>query len=337
MPRLDTFHPFKSVLIRTKVFFRRQKWKETLIFLLFVLLSAGFWYLQSLQEDAELKIVLPVKYRNIPSNMTLAEDNPTSVTFKVKDKGLVLLGYSWLNKFAPIEVNPKGIRDESDGRFTVSGKIIESAMARQLMSSSVLTGIDPQTIEVRYGILQYRDIPVVAEVSIWPEPGFQVSDSVKISPASVRVYASSNIVDSLQVLKTEPAELKKVTETKELTLRLQKIPGVHMDTDEVKVTVPVEEFTEKRLSIPVLCDDLPEKYKLYAFPSSVEVVCNVPLSRFKGLTEADFEIRIPFFEFDANRATGKLSVYLNRQPAWLVRPTLNPDIIEFILEQNAIP
>jgi hypothetical protein len=337
MPRLDDLNRLKSVIAHAKAFFLRPKWKETLIFFVFVLLSSAFWYLQSLQEETEREIVLPVKYKNIPPDIAFAEDRPESVTFRVKDKGLVLLSYSWMNKFAPIEVNLKNLREEDSGEFTVTQKTIESSLARQLMSSSTLVGFEPQTIVVHYGKLQFKDVPVVADVRVSPEPGFQLSDTITVTPAAVRVYASSRILDTLHVLKTHPAELKKITETRELTLRLQNIPGVQTDRDEVKVIVPVEEFTEKRLTIPVRCVDLPPNCTLYTFPATVEVICNIPLSRFRELTESDFEIRIPFRELEAGRTDGKLPVHLHKQPPWLSRPSLNPDVIEFILEQNAAP
>jgi hypothetical protein len=336
MPRLDNSSRLKSAMAQTKVFFRRLKWNGTLVFPVFVLLSATFWYLQSLQEEIEMEIVLPVKYRNQPPGIILADDNPSSVTFRVRDKGLVLLSYSWLNKFAPIEVNLKGLQEEDRGEITVERKIVESSLAKQLISSSILTGFEPQTIVVRYGELQSKELPVVADISVSPEPGFQLSDTITVSPARIRIYAAGSILDSLHVLKTEPAELKKVTETRELSLSLQKIPGIRMEEDRVKVTVHVEEFTEKRLTVPVLCSDLPQNYTLYTFPATIEVICNIPLSRFRELTEADFEIRIPFREFEASRSTGKLSVYLRRQPGWMSRPALNPGIIEFILEKNAV-
>jgi hypothetical protein len=334
MLRLDNHNTVKSVYEHTKVFFRHWQWKETLVFLLFVLLSAGFWYLQSLQEDVEMEITLPVKYKNIPADIILADDNPKSIAVKVKDKGLVLLNYSWLYTFAPLEVNMKGFRENGNQEIVVTPKTIESNISKQLLSSTSILGFEPQSVRVQYAALQKKELPVIADVSVSPEPGFQISDSITVTPAKVCVYASSAILDTLPALKTESAEVKKANHTTEITLQLQKITGVQFDTDEVKVTVPVEEFTEKRLNIPIICEGLPENYILHTFPASVEIVCNIPMSRFKELTESDFEIRIPFQEFEANRIPGKLAVHLKKQPLWDTHPALNPDTIEFILEHT---
>ena len=52
---------FKSVRIEIKAFLRRQQWKEALIFFCFILLAFGFWLLQSLQQEYEIDIRIPVR------------------------------------------------------------------------------------------------------------------------------------------------------------------------------------------------------------------------------------------------------------------------------------
>jgi hypothetical protein len=336
MSRLDSI-PFKSVVYRLKAFFQRQQWKETMIFFFFLLLSASFWYLQSLQEEMELELSLPVKYKNVPAHITLTDNNPQEIVFRLKDKGLIMLSYVWLYKFAPLDVNLKSLREGADGEITVTRKMIESGISKQLTSSTALLGFEPQTIEVHYAELGSRELPVVADVTVLPEPGFQQFGDITVTPGKVLAYASLALLDTLHELRTVPVELKNANRTYELTLHLQSIAGVQTDEHEVRVKIPVEEFTEKRLTIPVLCEGLPEQYTLHTFPPEIEVVCNVPVSRFGELTGNDFEIRIPFREFEAVRTTGQLAVRLSRQPSWLSPPALHPATVEFILEQRATP
>ena len=48
MLRLENIQDsFKSVRVKTKAFFQGDKWKEVLVFLLFVLLALGFWLLSA--------------------------------------------------------------------------------------------------------------------------------------------------------------------------------------------------------------------------------------------------------------------------------------------------
>lgn len=101
----------------------------------------------------------------------------------------------------------------------------------------------------------------------------------------------------------------------------------------ITLTIPVEEFTEKILSVPIMCSDLPPVYELKTFPSSVNVLCNVSTTRFKDLDAFDFEIDIPFNSLKNNK-TGTVKLQLSRQPDWISDPVVSPNTIEFILEQK---
>ena len=100
------------------------------------------------------------------------------------------------------------------------------------------------------------------------------------------------------------------------------------------MTIPVEEFTEKRLTLHIRCDSVPAGYALRMFPNTAEAVCNVPLSHFKELCEDRLDILIPFREFEAHREDGKITLRLTKKPDWLTDYDLNPDAIEFILEEQ---
>ena len=331
MSWLDKQKMFKSIN-KIKVFFSQQQWKETLIFLFFLLLSLGFWLLQQLRQEYEIEVSVPVKYRNIPPEMELTEDYPQEVIAKLRDKGNILINYSWLHSFSPIEINLNDIQKE--GTYLVTRRTIEAIIDKHLISSTLLLSFEPETIAVAYNAIQYKEVPVQADISVSLEPGYQISGTITVNPAKVRIYTNSNTLDFIPSVKTVNTEIKKVNQTQEIKVRLQKIDNVRMDPDEVTVTVPVEEFTEKRISVPIECNDLPDNYIVRSFPSSVEVVCNVPISRFKELEETDFAIQIPFREFEAGRTSGKIMIDLTRQPSWIANPAIVPSAIEFIIEQT---
>ena len=112
MSQLDRINQsFKSARIKINAFLRRQRWKEALIFFSFVLLSFGFWLLQSLQQEYEIEINIPVRYKNIPPDISFTETPPQEVVARVKDKGSVLLNYSFGRSFAPLDANMNRQKD----------------------------------------------------------------------------------------------------------------------------------------------------------------------------------------------------------------------------------
>ena len=325
MPQLDINQSFKSARMKINAFLRRQRWKEALIFFFFVLLSLGFWLLQSLQQEYEIEISIPVRYKNIPPDISFTETPPQEIIAKVKDKGSVLLNYSFGRSFAPIETNMKN-QAEKSGSLSITKKTIQSDIQKQLLATTSLVGFEPQSIEAAYSKRIKKDIPVIFDGTIQTNPGFHVSGNIS-------VYASDIVLDTLNQAKTVFTEIKKGTKTITRTVQLQKISEATYDPTSVTITIPIEEFTEKTLEIPVICTGLPPHYTLRTFPSIAKVTCSVPLSRFKDLSEDAFEIKFSFKDLEQN-VSGTLPIQLTKKPDWVSSATLVPDKIEFILEQN---
>ncbi|MDR0394493.1 MAG: YbbR-like domain-containing protein [Tannerella sp.] len=323
----------KLMLRNIGTFFRSQQWKEILIFLFFLLLSFGFWFLQSLQQDYERKIELPVRYKNIPSEWILSENNPEKIDVLLKDKGMTLMYYSWKVNFLPVEISVSNLSRSAGHTLQVTTRTLETMVSKQLISSTSILSIEPREIHIEYDSLSHRTVPVVANVIIQTKPGFRVSDSIKISHPEIRIYGSVKTLDTLKYVRTKRITVDNVSATRELTVALDLPAGVKTDHESVKLTIPVEEYTEKRLQLPVLCSDIPSGQVLRIFPSTVEVICGIPLSLFKELTVNDLEIRIPFRDFQKYRLTGKMPVKLTGKPSWVASAVVIPDEVEFIIEQ----
>lgn len=333
MSRLETIQgTFKSAKNKTKAFLHRQQWKEALVFSFFVLLAFGFWLLQSLQQEYEIEIEIPVRYKNVPTDIAFTSATPENIVAKVKDKGSVLLNYSFGRAFAPIEVNMKETSGKS-GAITILKKEIENDILKQLIATTSLTEFTPSLLEITYSQRQQKSVPVSFNGTIHTEPGFQISGDIQIQPALAEVYASQELLDTITVVKTVATEIKNGNKTIVRNLQLQKIEGANIAPETVSITIPIEEYTEKTLEIPVQCTDIPAQYTVRIFPQSVKVNCTVPLSRFKELSEDLFAILVPFSELEQS-TEGALPIYLNKKPEWVHTATLMPQKIEFILEQN---
>lgn len=334
MSQLGKSPSFKSETRKIKTFIRRRKWQEVFTFMIFLLLSLGFWYLQTLQDEYEIEIVIPVKYKNIPADKVLTGDNPHEVIARVRDRGTVLINYSWLRTFVPLEIDVKALQKAGGRKSSVTRRMIETSISKQLISSTSLLSFEPSSIQIEYNDLLKKTMPVTLDLRVTLEPGFRISDTITVTPSKVKVYAPRAIQETLLEVKTVALKAENLNKTKEFTVGLQPIEGVRYEPEEVKVNIPVEEYTEKRLTLPIQCDSVPDNYILRMFPSTVEMLFKLPLSRFKEVSEADFEIRIPFHEFEAHREAGELPIRLTKQPARLSNPILNPEKIEFILEQR---
>ncbi|WP_162607947.1 YbbR-like domain-containing protein [Parabacteroides sp. An277] len=324
---------FQSTVTGMKAFLHRQRWKEALIFFCFVLLSFGFWLLQSLQQEYETELSIPLRYENVPANIALAPSVAKQVRIHVKDKGSALLNYTLGQKFRSITLDVQKLRKD-EMRYIVSRSMLQDEISKQLLASTTLTLFEPQALSLPFDEQKSKEVPVVFNGSIETEGGFLVSGDILISPSMVTIYGSASLLDSIQEVRTEFLKIEKGKKTLVKNASLEAIEGVAFHTEGVSVTIPIEEYTEKTLTIPVRFVQVPPQYTIRSFPQEVEVSCNIPVSKFKMLTEELLVIEIPFRQLEEN-VSGSLAIDLSSRPEWLKTYRIDPNKIEFLLEQNA--
>ena len=324
---------FQSTVTGMKAFLHRQRWKEALIFFCFVLLSFGFWLLQSLQQEYETELSIPLRYENVPANIALAPSVAKQVRIHVKDKGSALLNYTLGQKFRSITLDVQKLRKD-EMRYIVSRSMLQDEISKQLLASTTLTLFEPQALSLPFAEQKSKEVPVVFNGSIETEGGFLVSGDILISPSMVTIYGSASLLDSIQEVRTEFLKIERGKKTLVKNASLEAIEGVAFHTEGVSVTIPIEEYTEKTLTIPVRFVQVPPQYTIRSFPQEVEVSCNIPVSKFKMLTEELLVIEIPFRQLEEN-VSGSLAIDLSSRPEWLKTYRIDPNKIEFLLEQNA--
>jgi hypothetical protein len=321
---------FESVHRKIKPFLSRFQWREVLTFLFFLFLSFIFWTLQSMQEEYEIQLGIPVSYKDVPHDRVFLKTPPAEVKVRIRDKGSILLNYTLGQKKAHLTVSVPEIPDPNHN-VLLNGREMEGMILKQLLPTTSLLNFDPQEIEVSLGKLKKKKLPVHFDGEIRPEAGFLLSGDILVSPPEVDVFAGDATLESLTHVSTVYTEIKKGNKHIVRKLKLREIEGVHFEPQTVSVEIPIEEYTEKTLEIPIVCRHTPPGYAIRMFPPVVNLTCNVPLSIFKELSEKDFSIEVTAGNAEEN-VSGMLPVRLTKKPDRIDRVTLSLDSIEFILE-----
>ena len=71
--------------------------KEFLIFLFFLLVSATFWVLTTLNETYEREIAVPLKLVNVPKGVVITSDMNDTLKVTIRDRGYFLFAYKFGN------------------------------------------------------------------------------------------------------------------------------------------------------------------------------------------------------------------------------------------------
>ena len=93
---------YLKTLERIRSFLLSRNSREFLIFLFFVFVSFCFWLLQVLNDDYETEFSIPLRLKNVPSDVVLTSELPDELRIGVKDRGTVLANYMLGQTFIPL-------------------------------------------------------------------------------------------------------------------------------------------------------------------------------------------------------------------------------------------
>ena len=316
----------------TKVFFRSQNWKNLLVFFIFVLLASAFWLLRYYQQKFDADFSIPIHYDNVPSEVVLRDFLPQKMNLKIQDNGTALLNYFFRKDWGAVHIDLKNISLEKNS-YSIGRMDLNDIIQGQLLTTTRLISFYPENILVEYAPVEKKELPVRLNENITLAAGYVLVDSIQIKPSTVWVYGDKQTLDSLQIVRTEPLGKENIDKTLSLFLNLQVPKGTHLSTNSVDLTINIEACTEKSFEVPIVCYGLPENLHVRFFPSSVEIICQVALSKYPQFTAMDLGVGVEYEELIQDKSE-MISLSLRKKPQWLINYRIVPERVEYLIEQK---
>lgn len=319
---------YLKIYRRIRNFLFSENSRKILVFLFFFLISSGFWLLQTLKNNFEAELVIPVKLRNIPNNVIITSEPVSELHIVVKDKGTTLLNYLWGKNFYPININFTDYQDRGN-HVVIHSAEFENRILAQLGASTKLMSVKPD-IEYIYSKGSSKMVPVVFKGIATSGSQYYITDTI-FSPDSVRVFAPDSILLSVKRAYTQSLYLNGITDTVRQRARLVTIKGAKFIPNFVNMTFPVDALTEKTIEVPLVGINFPPNKSLRTFPSKVKVSFQVGLSRFKSIRPDAFIFDISY-ESLLKSGSEKYKLKLKSVPAGISYIRIVPDQVDFLIE-----
>lgn len=319
---------------KARAFFGSQKWKNTLVFFSFVGLASCFWALQSFRQLIEFEVPMAVHYTHIPAGIALLDNPPQKITLHLQDKGIAYFNYLIKQKkSSPLSVTiDLSLLSPNRNSYVIDQTALRNLISAKLSATTQLTLFSPDIIELSYSPLAQKEVPLTIDGTVSPASGY-LFDSIWIEPARVMVYGNKAALDSLHEIRTLPLNYTNIDKNWTASTGMQVPEGINLKTDNVKVNALVEEYTEKTFMLPVVCYNAPANRNIRFFPSMVELVVQVGLSKYAGLSKSEFEIAVNYNDL-SGKNTANCSLTLTHKPAGVASYRINPNVIEFLIEQK---
>ena len=316
---------------KIKDFLLAKKSREFLIFLFFMFVSFSFWLLQVLNDDYETEYTVSLRMKDVPDNVVLTSELPSNMKITLKDRGTVLVNYSWGQGLLPLTLDFTEYSDKGN-QVRIPSMSLAKKISAQLSQSTKLVAIKPDTLEFIYTKGAAKTVPVKLCGTITPERQYYVSDTI-FSPDSVRVYAPKAILDTITAAYTKTIEMDEVSDTVRKRVFIAPVKGARFIPDYSDLTLKVDVYAEKTVEVPVVGVNFPHDKVLRTFPSKAKIVFQIGLSRFMEVDADDFLVVVDYNDLQ-NEGGDKCRLQLKEVPEGVKHVRVNPEEMDYIIEQK---
>jgi hypothetical protein len=125
--------------------------RDVVVFIFFLFLSFGFWYLNSLGKEAEAGIRYPVVYSNLPKEKVITDESSQKLNIFLKGPGYSILKLKFSGNKSPVIIDISKVNyirvpgSKSLNYFIVTSTLTKS-LTVQLRSGCEITSIKPDTL-----------------------------------------------------------------------------------------------------------------------------------------------------------------------------------------------
>lgn len=322
----------RTILRKRKI--RTPYVKDALVFFVFVLIATFFWFLYGFSKSKLVTYAYKIEYKNIPSKYIFSKKVPDSIFVEVEDIGFNHFFYSVSKPPHKVYIDLTGRFSRKETPIDLTNKELRKFVRDYIPVSAKINYLYPKKIKLEYGKLFQKKLPILLAGKVKLYRQYTLRGNVIIKPKEITVYGTRPCLDTMSAVYTEPLYLKNLTTTTFKTLALNLPEGVRVDTKNVDITIPVELFTEKTISIPVIGRNTPKTKTIRTFPAFVNITFFVGLSQYDKVKADAFTAYLDYTKIvKDNTGMQKILVQLNKDVK-ISNLRLTPATVEYIIEER---
>lgn len=306
--------------------------REFLTFFFFLVLSTIFWLMTALNETYEREVSVPAYLVNVPKNVVITSDMEDTVRVTVRDKGFALLAYIYGEGVRPININFQSFVTRQSGYGVVPSQELMKMVNQRFSGASKVVQVKPDRLDFYYNYGQSRQVPVKMAGIVVPGKSFYLART-RFWPETVTVYGSKQTLDSLRYVKTVPINITNFNDTVVKTVALEKIKGVKIVPNTVRIGLYPDILTEETIEVPVTAVNMPEGKVLRSFPQRVTVNFIVGASMFRSISSDQFAVVVDYNEL-IEHPSDKCNIHLLQCPQGVRNARLQMTQVDYLIEEQ---
>ena len=287
-----------------------------------------FWLVVKLSKSYKTTKDYEISY-TLPEGKTFVEPPLRTVRAAIEGEGWELISNHFRNRNSIINFELTDLPSQAINSTAIIDKI----------QGIISDNIDVLNVNIDFNSIKIEKqgekmVPIVLHTDLEFAPRFHMIDSIQLSNDSIKVLGPSSLIEQLQEWQSELLVLKNIQKTTVLNvpLALPKNSQIILENSEVEVTIPVEEFTEKDVFVPILIRNAPDSLKV--FPENIKMSFTVGLNNYNEINSSDFVVEVDLKDIPLNTENNTIPVLVTRQPNEIKGLNYNPKSVEFFFVET---
>ena len=311
--------------------------RKLITFLFFVVLSTAFWFVLSLGKQYETNVTYPVRYVNFPENKVLIGDVPDKLQLRIRAKGFSIIKSKLNLNLIPLRFNVNSFSLNSIGvdTFYIITKSVKDLLSAELDNMTILE-ISPDTLFFRFTEMVVKKVavkPLLAMHNKFFQQQFMQNGKIEVSPDSIIISGPGIFVRSIHSVLTEPVNFTNLADTTAVECKLQPIDRITYSQQKVRMSIPVDRFTEVEERLTVVPVNVPDSLNMIAIPGQITVTYRICLSNYNKVLNNPLTPRIDYAAIQENHLS-RLSVFLADTPHIISNIHFSPKETEFLITRK---
>ena len=183
--------------------------QDTLVFLIFLVISTTFWFLNALRENYGDTFTIPVKYVNVADNESIISKSDETIKLRVRGGGYAILRQKISKTFSAISIDISRLNRSDTGNEShayLLPRMQRDNIQEQLFIGLELESIEPDTLFINLAKIAKKKVAIIPNGEVIPEKQFILAGKIIFSPDSVEIIAPVNVIapSSTSVIVTPP-------------------------------------------------------------------------------------------------------------------------------------
>ncbi len=301
-----------------------KRFHDFWLFIPFLVVAAVFWFIIALDDEMMNEYEVGIEIEHVPDSVTFITDPPAAIRVNVRDKGTMLVRRFFMSR--PV-VRIDFRTYASNGMLRISRTSLQQFLHNLFGNSVTVLATDPDSVCLPYTTSPAREVPIRVVADVSPAIGKVVGPKFMISPATVKVYSRSSVIDTLQCVYTVPIVRRDVEDPLKVEVNLRSIPGCRIEPPTVTVNIPVEPLENRKAMVDVKIENLPRGRSLMVYPRKVEVAYLAPISA-RDVDARNFVVVADYNDV-ARYVSNYIPVRLQTIPDNVVSANLLTDSVEY--------